>query len=285
MPDHIFEFTGPRKGLYHATQRSALLRALFPKEEIYSKEVCCQRTLDVLTLWRKRVEALKAAGCLRLQKEEDKKSRSQWVRNCPPHYIEREERRGLRSCNITKICPWCWTKAYGSDTYSAIADYLFPGGKPKTQLYRLVAREVTFTSPVGDTLFDLIYYARGYADTVRKARLDRKTVGAFQLTAIYATKKKEWRSSTRFLALIPADQEWKVEGWRVSAPIETKRQVVPFAARFGAYHWGALTGDAGMMAEYLNAKIPLKLKSTFGVFNNRGRNIGDVSTLHEAGED
>jgi len=209
MPDHIFNFTEPRRGFVYATQRSALLRSLFPKEKVHSKEVCANKTLEVLRLWRHRVDALRAVGCLRLQGE-GRKAKSQWVRNCPPHYIEREERRGLRSCNITKSCPWCWTKAYGSDTYSAIAAYLFPRGKPTAQRYRLAARESTCTSPLGTPLIEAIYYAHGYADAVRRARIKGKTVGAFQLTAIYATKKKEWRSSTRFLTLSPADQEWKL---------------------------------------------------------------------------
>jgi hypothetical protein len=112
MADHYFEFTKIRAGMPYRVQREVLFRSMFPRDRDNSSEHCCKRTLEVLHLWRNRVALLSGSGWGVM-----KGPRTQWARNCPPHHIYREENRALRVCNQAKVCPWCWSRQHGSDTY------------------------------------------------------------------------------------------------------------------------------------------------------------------------
>ena len=242
-------------------------------------ESYCERTMEILHLWRNRITRLRGAGWADVSGP-----KAQWLRNCPPTHVDRDEKRQLRACNLAKVCPWCWSRQHGSDLYQKLVDFLFPGPGKITDgpWYRIGVKTSSYLAPVGGRFTDAIYHGCGYADVMHRVHL-RKAVGSCHHNVIYPHKDR-WKVSTRLMVLVPEDFCDELPGWRYSRPIVFRKNLIPYVAQFAAYPLGLLTGNEEMMVQYLNANVPLKLKSSFGVLTARGAwhgHNGDASEPEE----
>jgi hypothetical protein len=274
MPDHPFHFTDTAQGYPARVERQAVIGYVSSRGEDV-RYTCCRRSEGVVGTWRTRVDRLKVAGCHSVAGP-----KAQWARNCPPTGVVRDEKRKLRFCNLSRVCPWCFARAHAVGTYKLLERALFPGNTLLSG-FKLLIRSETLVVERDRNFAYAIYYGRGFVDTIQGVKLATAS-GFTSLLAVYP-RKDRWCVSARMLAVVPEDWEDLGPKWKTSRSIRFKRQLVPYAARFGFYPKGLLTGDEHMLANYLDADVPVKLRKSFGILTQRSSS-GRASKLKEEGD-
>ncbi len=274
MPDHDFYFTDKARGYPAAVERRAVFDSLYSGSRGRSTSDDCRQAQDVINRWRAKVNQLRSLDCSGVRGP-----RGQWVRNCPPTGVVRGEKRQLRSCNLDRVCPWCFARAHAVGIYKTLERALFLD-TPARGKYKLLLRSETLAVEKGRSYFYALSYGRGLVDMLYKLN-QPGSVGFASLIALYP-RKDRWCASVRLLSVVPED--WQAgDRWKASKPILLKKQLIPYAARFGSYPAGLLAGDGAMLAQYLDSELPVKLKSCFGLLTKRTFN-GRASKFKEEGD-